>query len=151
VDFAEVVRGLRPFLQTLQADGIAVSTQLPGEPVRVHVERAQLEQVVTNLAVNARDAMLGGGRLLLELSRVPTGNADGELARLRVVDTGVGMDAHTQERIFEPYFTTKGEGRGVGLGLATVYRIVKGTEGSIHVKSALGEGTEFRVEWPLVR
>ena len=148
-DVVEVVRHLAAFMHTLEPDGVRYELNVLTSSARVKVERSRVEQVVMNLAVNARDAMLGGGTLTVEVDR--TDGSDGRPPRvlLRVIDTGVGMDVHTRERIFEPYFTTKHDGRkGLGLGLATVYRIVQDAGGRIEVESALGQGSAFTVEWP---
>lgn len=116
-----------------------------GWPVRAAV--SQLEQVVMNLCVNARDAMPQGGLLELEVAPVQDG-ALGEAMCLSVRDTGTGMSDETRSRIFEPFFTTKPPGRGTGLGLATIYGIVNGLGGRIEVDTALGKGSEFRVLLP---
>jgi CheY-like chemotaxis protein len=116
-----------------------------GWPVRAAA--SQVEQVLMNLSVNARDAMPDGG--VLEIRVEPARDAElGEVMQLMVRDTGTGMSEETKARIFEPFFTTKPPGRGTGLGLATVYGIVRGLGGRIEVESTLGQGTEFRVLLP---
>jgi len=111
----------------------------------VHADRVQMEQVVLNLVINARDAMPSGGRIVIETRNLVEAGA--ALVELSVSDTGVGMDAETRARIFEPFFTTKGL-RGTGLGLATVYGIVKQSGGDVVCESESGEGTRFRVHLP---
>ena len=134
---------------------LAVGPDLPP----VFADSAQIEQVVLNLAVNARDAMPGGGRLTIELDNVtlaePQGTSSstvppGRYARMRFTDTGCGIRADVRERIFEPFFTTKPVGEGTGLGLAVVYGIVRQHDGFIDVVSAPGEGTRFTVYLPAV-
>jgi two-component system, cell cycle sensor histidine kinase and response regulator CckA len=144
-DLVEVAQSLRTFLHTLEPDGIHVELFTLTDRAPVRVARSYLEQVVTNLAVNARDAMLGGGTLTVEVGRERDRGGQ-ERVFVRVHDTGVGMDEHTRERVFEPYFTTKGGGHG--LGLATVYRIVRDSGGNIELASAPGAGTKFRLDWP---
>ncbi len=124
--------------------------------VRLHATRwfikgdpSQIQQIVMNLAVNARDAMKQGGRLLFETSLVVAANTEEPQLRLAVVDTGIGIPAELQDRIFEPFFTTKGPGKGSGMGLATVYGVVKNHGGSIQLNSKVGSGTVFEVLLPI--
>jgi CheY-like chemotaxis protein len=129
------------------------------KPGRVLVDPTQIEQVLLNLAVNARDAMPEGGRLTIETANIvmdkafahkQTVIAPGRYVMFAVSDTGTGMDAHTQAHIFEPFFTTKAKGKGTGLGLAIVYGIVKQCGGQILVSTELGKGTSFRIFLPAV-
>lgn len=121
------------------------------DPVLIHADPAQIEQVIMNLSLNARDAMPEGGVLTLATASTPHEGDEPGRAILIVSDTGVGMDAATRDRIFEPFFTTKEKGKGTGLGLATVYTIVKEAGGSVSLDTELGKGTTFRVQLPLVR
>ena len=148
LDLRTVVQSLSPMLERLLGEDVRLETQLPDTPVPILADAAQLEQVLLNLAVNARDAMPGGGALRLIVDR--TVAADGTAAvLLEVSDDGIGMDEAVQARIFEPFFTTKPPDQGTGLGLATVYGIVRQSGGSVAVESAPGRGTTFRIRWPL--
>jgi two-component system cell cycle sensor histidine kinase/response regulator CckA len=159
VNLSEIVSMSQKMLNRLIGDDIDVVTTLTSEPVAVMIDPGQLEQVIMNLAVNARDAMPQGGKLVLETAAVKmdaefaqdqwTDNP-GRFAMLAVSDTGAGMDEPTLARIFEPFFTTKEIGKGTGLGLATVYGIVKQSNGFIRVASEPGTGTTFRIYLPLV-
>jgi PAS domain S-box-containing protein len=158
MDLRESVGGMERMLRRVLGENIELHVELAPAPVIVHADPGQLELVVLNLAVNARDAMPSGGRLTIAVDVVDPADVapvegellpDGPLGRITVSDTGAGMDGATQERIFEPFFTTKPSGKGTGLGLATVYGIVKQSDGAIRLRSAPGQGTEFRVLLPL--
>jgi|GEM_PF-867350 len=157
VEVEAIVHGLETMLQRLLGEDIELVIPPAAAPSRVKADPGQLEQVIVNLAVNARDAMPQGGRLTMQIGHV---DLDEALARrsgaaqpgphvvLSVIDSGVGMDETTKARIFEPFFTTKGLGQGTGLGLATVYGIVQQHQGGLMVHSAPGEGTTFEVYLP---
>ncbi len=157
LDLNAVVAGLEPMLRQLMPGPVLLRVELAPAPVWTFVDRSQLEQVVLNLAVNARDAMPLGGNLLLRvlgrLSAQETPGAaaafEGEHAVLVVQDSGVGMSDATMSRIFEPFFTTKEQGQGTGLGLATVSGNVAGAGGRVLVESAPGSGSTFTVIFPL--
>ena len=145
LDLSEVVSGLASMLRRLIGERIAVRTQLAPHPVRVRIDRGQLEQVLMNLAVNAKDAMPDGGTLTIGTAEV---TGPGRLGRLAITDTGVGMTDEVKRHLFEPFFTTKDVGKGTGLGLATVYGIVEQAGGAIEVESAPGAGSTFTVRFP---
>jgi PAS domain S-box-containing protein len=155
LDLNEVVdKTARMFGRTRK--DIVLGLELTKSSSQVMADRTQLEQVLLNLFVNAGQAMPEGGTLLLrtevallsEAEVAAHGSEAGEYLRLSVIDTGVGMDARTRERVFEPFFTTKEPGRGTGLGLASVYGIVKNHGGFITVESELGQGATFSVYLP---
>jgi CheY-like chemotaxis protein len=158
IDLDQVISGLTEMLSRTLGEHIDVSASSAGGLWPVLVDPGQLEQVLMNLAVNARDAMPGGGTLTIETSNV-TVDADfiaggskarpGRNVRLRVSDSGCGMPADIIEHAFEPFFTTKPEGAGTGLGLATVYGIVTQAEGHIQIYSEPGAGTTFSIMLPV--
>ena len=151
----EVVEGTQRILRRLLGEDIQIIVEPAADLGNVRIDPDALEQVLLNLAVNARDAMPGGGTLTINTLNTtvdPMNSvAPGEYVEIAVVDTGTGMDAATQAQIFEPFFTTKEQGRGTGLGLATCYGIVHQAGGLISVDSALGEGTTFHVLLPRIQ
>lgn len=157
LDLNGVVTGFAKLLRRTLREDIRLELSLASNLGSIRADQGQLEQVIMNLGVNAQDAMPNGGTLRIETSNVevkngqapPPDTGTGQYVLLSLSDTGVGMDPETQERIFEPFFTTKAPGKGVGLGLASVYGIVKQHEGHIVVDSALGRGTTFRIYLPL--
>ncbi|MDP9262042.1 MAG: PAS domain-containing protein, partial [Actinomycetota bacterium] len=148
LDLNEVVRATDGLLQRVIGDNVELVTTLAKQPVVVKADRSQLVRVITNLAVNARDAMPGGGVLKIEVSTVGFEVGHDGFALLRVIDEGAGMDAATASRIFEPFFTTKGD-TGTGLGLPTVHGIVAQSGGKVVVDTAPGSGSTFSVYLPL--
>lgn len=159
LDPAEVVGALVPMLSRLLGEHIEVQVGSAHGVGRVRADRSQLDQVIVNLAVNARDAMPGGGTLAIETADVEFDEeharahpdlAPGPYVMLAVSDTGTGMDEDTRARIFEPFFTTKEPGAGTGMGLAMVYGVVRQSGGSIEVYSEPGHGSCFRLYLPRV-
>ena len=145
LDLNELIRGLYRLLRRTLGEHIELVTLLHGAPIGVRVDAGQLEQVVVNLAVNARDAMDEGGKLTIQTVK------RGDSAILRVSDTGPGVSDEVREHIFEPFVTTKSASQGTGLGLATCYGIVKQAEGDIRLLSNPDGGAVFEVELPLLR
>lgn len=149
LDLNDAVGSITKMLRRLIGEDIALKVVLFPGACRVRIDPGQLEQVIMNLAVNARDALPRGGDLTVETALVPdTGPATA--ARLVVSDTGCGMCDDVKARIFEPFFTTKAVGKGTGLGLAMVYGIVQQAGGTIRVESAVGRGATFTIELPVV-
>ncbi len=157
LEFNEVIGNVSKMLQRLVGEDIAVQFHFCAKPLYLHADLGMMEQIIMNLAVNARDAMLRGGRLILSASTVEIDEAHreknpearlGKFACLSVSDTGCGIAPEHLLRIFEPFFTTKEVGKGTGLGLATVYGIVKQHGGWIEVSSEVGKGTTFSVFLP---
>ena len=142
----ELVRDFEKMLARVVGDAIQLELSLDPRAGVLHADRGQIEQILMNLAVNARDAMPEGGRLTIETASIP---ARGQI-QLRVTDTGTGMSPEVMTHIFEPFFTTKEEGKGTGLGLANVYGIVKQAQGTIEVASKPGKGTTFTLVFPVL-
>jgi signal transduction histidine kinase len=149
IDLNEVVVELLKMLRRLVGDDVVVDSRLFRGAAIIEAEVSQIEQVLMNLAVNARDAMPNGGTLTIETRLVDDEIAESQRVQLIVADTGVGMDERTQSKIFEPFFTTKRGGEGTGLGLSTVYGIVAQAGGSVGVESEPGKGSRFVVELPI--
>ena len=152
-----VVTSLSKMLQRLIGEHIELNIALNSEAGTVQADPGQLEQIIVNLVVNARDAMLNGGRITIETGVADLGQdylqthfnvAPGRYVSLAVTDTGAGMSQNTKDHLFEPFFTTKDVGKGTGLGLSTIYGIVKQNSGDIWVYSELGKGSTFKVYLP---
>jgi CheY-like chemotaxis protein len=160
VEINDVVMNLRSMLARLIEANVSLDFSLTPADTSVRIDPTQIEQILVNLVVNARDALPEGGRIVVGTS---TASADSEAVRrlaelgdadhvvLVVSDTGTGIPPEVRERIFEPFFTTKEAGRGTGLGLSTVYGIVRQSQGTIDLESAPGEGTSFAIYLPQVR
>jgi PAS domain S-box-containing protein len=157
VDLNALVRNIAAMLRRMIGEDIQLVLSLTATPASIQLDPTQLDQLLMNLAVNARDAMAGGGTLTVSTTNldVPAGRHDGgskgtpgPCVRLTVTDTGTGMGASTMDHAFEPFFTTKEVGRGTGLGLSTVFGIVKQCGGNISLRSELGHGTTFDIDFP---
>lgn len=159
VDLNQIVIGLEKMLRRTVPENVTLVVDTPGPIGQVMADPGQIEQVLMNLVVNARDAMPNGGTITIHTTNVvlnATNAAEspeakpGRYVLLSVADTGCGMDAPTRARVFEPFFTTKAQGKGTGLGLSTVYGIVAQTGGRIAVESAPGSGTKFQLHFPRI-
>ena len=160
LDLNGVVSDMEKLLRRLIGEDIELTTHLVPELAHLKADQGQLEQVLMNLVVNARDAMPQGGKLVIEtqnmvmdqafVRRYPYPVQPGPYVLLTVTDGGIGMDAETKARAFEPFFTTKEKGKGTGLGLSTVYGVVKQSGGYIDIYSAPGAGTTFKIYLPRV-
>jgi nitrogen-specific signal transduction histidine kinase len=157
LDLNEVVANTSKMLQRLIGEHIGLETHFAPGDAPIQADRTMMEQILINLAVNSRDAMSKGGRLVIQTAAVAVSEADAEInpksrpgsfIRLKITDTGCGMAPETLERIFEPFFTTKEVGKGTGLGLATVFGIVAQHHGWIEVESKLNSGTTFDIFLP---
>ncbi len=160
LDLNSVVKDMEKMLKRLIGEDVQLRTDLDPGLARIKADPGQIEQVIMNLAVNARDAMPNGGQLEISTSnfhmddnfvrRYPYPVLVGDYVLLTVIDTGIGMDAATRTRVFEPFFTTKGKAKGTGLGLSTVYGVVKQSGGYIEVHSEPGAGATFKIYLPKV-
>jgi nitrogen-specific signal transduction histidine kinase/ActR/RegA family two-component response regulator len=157
LDLNGIIGGMERMLQRLIGDDVRITTSVDRTLLPVLADPGSIEQVILNLAVNARDAMPNGGTLTIETHNARLDRPDanwaiqpGPYALLSIRDTGHGMDAATQARIFEPFFTTKGQGEGTGLGLAMVYGIIKQSRGHVWVASKSNQGTTFTIYLPQV-
>ena len=159
LDLNDVVRELRPMLVRLIGEDIQIDFAESPHPALITADRGQFEQILMNLVVNARDAMSAGGRITLRVANIDLkdeprsrarGGAPGPHVLFSVCDTGAGISPDVIDRVFEPFYTTKEAGKGTGLGLATVYGIVRQSGGFIEVKSVVGAGTTFEIFIPAV-
>ena len=150
LDLNAIVTEMERMLRRVLGEDVAMDAELDPELGFVRADHGQVEQVLMNLVVNARDAMPRGGHILLRTRNIAQG--DGEpLVALEVIDEGVGIDSNAMPHIFEPFYTTKEQGKGTGLGLSTVYGIVKQSGGDVEVDTTLGSGTTFRILFPRYR
>ncbi len=159
LDLVEVVKGMEDMLGRLLRDGIELKRRFPRKPVYVRADRSKLEQILMNLVINAQDASRENGSIAIRVAygklgvqkTKELGIEPGKWAVLQVIDRGEGMDAEIQSQVFEPFYTTKEEGKGTGLGLATVQGIVHQYGGAVAIRSVPGRGTRMSVLLPLVQ
>ncbi|HTF99790.1 MAG TPA: PAS domain S-box protein [Nitrospirota bacterium] len=158
IDMNIVAKNIEKLLHRLIREDIVLETRYAAAPLFANVDRGQIEQILMNLATNARDAMPEGGRLTITTSRFSLTRRfiethgygkEGEYVCISVSDTGLGMDEHTASHAFEPFFTTKGPGKGTGLGLSTVYGIIKRHDGFVELSTAKGHGATFHIYLPI--
>ena len=158
LDLSELITGTAKMLRRVLRENIQMELKLGSQPMLIHADPGMVDQILMNLAVNARDAMPNGGRLIIQASREELNDAEaskypharpGSFVCLAVSDTGTGIPSEVLPKIFEPFFTTKDVGKGTGLGLATVFGIVQQHQGWINVYSEIGHGTTFRIYLPL--
>ncbi len=147
-ELGDIVSGLLTMLRKLIGEDITVDYIAADSPMHIRVGSGDVEQVLLNLASNARDALPGGGVIGIVLSQET--QADGEFAKIEVADNGIGMEQETLDRVFEPFFTTKELGSGTGLGMSTVYGVVRDAGGTVTISSKLGQGTSVEVLLPIV-
>jgi two-component system cell cycle sensor histidine kinase/response regulator CckA len=159
LDLNVLIVGMEAILKRLLGEGIVLVQNLHPQLGSIHADTSQIEQIILNLAVNAKDAMDDGGRLIIETDNIEFSNDDiqsgpemraGSYVKLAISDTGSGMSEDVKSHLFEPFFTTKESGRGTGLGLATVYGIIKQSNGFIYVYSERGQGTTFKLYFPRI-
>ncbi len=157
LDLNAVITAFGPMIRSIMPESVHTATAMTDTPALIFADRAQVEQVIMNLVVNARDSMPKGGTLTVTVSNVYLDDAycqrcpealPGAHVRLTVADTGLGMTPEVQARLFEPFFTTKAQGKGTGLGLATVYGLVSQADGHLTADSSPGHGSMFQVYWP---
>jgi PAS domain S-box-containing protein len=153
IELDEVVAGARDLISRLVGEHIQLSFEIAARGIAVRAEPGDIEQILMNLATNARDAMPGGGTLIVRTAPCGQGPSDGPIPGnyvcLVVQDSGIGMDAETKARVFQPFFTTKEVGKGTGLGLSTVFAVARRLGGQVRLESELGEGTTFRIFLPV--
>ncbi|MFM7298199.1 MAG: ATP-binding protein, partial [Planctomycetota bacterium] len=152
LDLARELREVEKLVSPLLGKRVSLEVRMDPSLSSVHGDSSSLKQILMNLVLNARDAMPGGGTVTIAVQPAtgpaPSGSGTLEFVEITVADTGVGMDASTKANIFEPFFTTKEVGKGVGLGLSTVYGLVQQLGGTISVESELGSGATFRIRLP---
>ena len=160
LDLSDLIRNLESFISRLITEDISITSRLTEGLPQIKADKSQVEQILINLIINARDAMPQGGRITITTSLVYPDNSNdpkhskkqtAPQIQLTLSDTGIGMSAEVQQQIFEPFFTTKEEGKGTGLGLSTVYGNVKQAGGSIWVESKEDHGTTFTIRFPIAR